>query len=93
MNPIIDLIHSVDRVSIIVAWSPNIMIRYFILDSPSAPGWRAHELVGAAGRISTSVRETLGDRGAAVGRSAPQGRARGGRPYGPSPIASAVRAT
>src|SRR5512132_3481911 len=30
MNPIIDLIHSVDRVSISVAWSPNIMIRYFI---------------------------------------------------------------
>ena len=38
MNPIIDRIHSVDRVSIIVPWSPNIMIRYFIPSPlPSAP--------------------------------------------------------
>jgi hypothetical protein len=54
MNPIIDRIHSVDRVSIIVAWSPNIMIRYFILHSLRSRRWRAHELVGAVPAFSTS---------------------------------------
>jgi hypothetical protein len=45
----------VDRVSIIVAWSPNIMIRYFI-HTPfvGARGGRPHDWVGAAERFSTS---------------------------------------
>jgi hypothetical protein len=55
MNRIIPLIHSVDRVSTIEAWSPNIMIMYFIPSLPSpAPGVGAHHRVGAVEAFSTS---------------------------------------
>src|SRR5918992_1763462 len=55
MNPIISRIHSGVRVSIIVFWSPNIMMMYFI--GPlllQAPGWRSHPSVGAPAPFSTS---------------------------------------
>src|SRR4029453_17526906 len=58
INPIIARIHSVDRVSIIVPWSPNIMIRYFIPSLPP-PAPRAHHKVGVVGGFSTSDRGTL----------------------------------
>ena len=48
MNRIMSLIHSVDFVSIIVAWSPNIAIMYFIPSPLWRSGGRAHPRVGAA---------------------------------------------
>jgi hypothetical protein len=48
------LIHSVERVSTIVAWSPNIMIMYFIPSLPSPAPWVRHDWVGAVEAFSTS---------------------------------------
>jgi hypothetical protein len=53
------LIHSGDRVSIIVFWSPNIAMMYFISPLPSfAPrSGRSHDWVGAGAPFSTSGAE------------------------------------
>src|SRR5207247_7517241 len=61
MNPIISRIHSGDLVSIIVFWSPNIMMMYFIPPPPRSGtlSGRRHPSVGAARRLSTSGPENL----------------------------------
>ena len=57
MNRIMLLIHSVDFVSTIVAWSPNIAIRYFIPSSSfSHRRSGAQDWVGADAPFSTSDR-------------------------------------
>ena len=67
MNPIMSRIHSGDRVSIMVAWSPNIMIMYFISSLPpsGAPVGRSHDWVGAGAPFSTSRVERVTVRGLA----------------------------
>ena len=61
---IVALVRIGKRVSIIVAWSPNIAIRYFIpppsVSSWPRPGGRVHPEVGAVLRFSTSIQGTSG---------------------------------
>ena len=55
MNPIMSRIHSGVRVSIIVFWSPNIMMMYFISHSLPAPSV-ALSPVGRSDRAVLDIR-------------------------------------